>query len=505
MRASSSTRRAILRLASIFGLLFSLQLSGSAHAQQGHGLLVVENWPDEETKRTGRFEILPFVDTLSVAYRYREVERRPELSLVLEWKAAREAIYEGRRVAFEKIAGHPALVGLELTADVFSGGSRVAEFALVVDSMIVEASPDIIRIDLPHLEWANVFVNTPADVAREIFSAGFELRNPTVLSAGFALFEEGRQIADTAVEKRPEGEGGRPPHVGPRRPRNVSIYRHPGFIDIGFDLFWLIGSGRRGVRIADNDGPRENIGRGSLGGSLGGSRRDRSGRNGGDVDRGPGGSSPPEQVGGDEDGRLARGRRAGSAEGERDETTDREGSEESDRSESGRSKSKFPGFGSGDDDDDDDDEDDPNLVPYAIAAVAAAGVLAAVGGTIGYYGSTRYAPLGVTSGIVRDEGGLLLQVGVNEALLAGDDGPKRLMGRVLSFGNLFRSPTIQPALGVGVLATSDAGTIEYEPSVSVGGVVRHNVLLFYAGYDVVQNGPEFSLAFDLRQLWRKSR
>ena len=498
MRASSSTRRAFLLFASIFGLLFSPQLSGPAHAQQGHGLLLVENWPDEETRRTGRFEILPFVDTLSMAYRYREVERRPELSLVLEWKAAREAIYKGRRVSVEKIEGHPALVGLELSADVFSAGSRVAEFVLVVDSMIVEASPDIIRIDLPHLEWENVFVSTPADVARQIFSAGFELRNPTVISAGFALFDAGRQIADTAVKKRPAREGGRPPHVGPRRPRNVSIYRHPGFIDIGFDLFWLIGSGQRPVRIAD-DGPRENIGRGSLGGS----RRSRSGRDDGAVDRRRGGSSSPKHIGAGEEDRPARGRRAGDAEGGREDTADAESGDESDRSDSGRSRSKFPGFGSGDDDDE-DDEDDPNLAPYAIAAVAAAGVLAAVGGTIGYYGSTRYAPLGVTSGIVRDEGGILLQVGVNEALLAGDDGPKRLMGRVLSFGNLFRSSAIQPAFGVGVLATSDAGAIKYEPSVSIGGVARHNVLLFYVGYDV-QNGPEFSLAFDLRQLWRKSR
>lgn len=507
----------------VAALAVPLLASNAARAQQasGQGMLLVTDWPDEATKRSGRFEILPFIDTLSIAYRYRELDDRPDLSIVLEWAAGDETIYQRRRASFAEIEGFPALVGLELEADVVSRGVRVARFSLIVDSMMVEPSPDIIRIDLPDLTWENVFVDTPGDVAREIFTSGFELRNATIFGAGFALFEEGRQVADTAVRKRAGAER-RPPHVGPRRPRNVSIYRRPGHIDIAFDLFWLIGSGHRPIRIAHGS-PRENVGRGSLGtgrGSRSGrgtadrSRGDRSGRaDVGDRDRDEGvererGAGAEHEGAGRERGEgVERGRGEG-VDRENGEEPAGEKGEEAGR-DGGRSTSKIPGFGkSKKDDDDDEKEDDNKLVPYAIAAVAAAGVLAAVGGTIGYYGNARYAPFGLTSGFVRDEGGLLLQVGVNEALIAGEGGPKRLMGRVLSFGDLLGSESIQPALGAGVLATSRDGAVEYQPSLSVGGVARHNMLLFYAGYDIMQGSPEFSLALDLRRIgmWgRKSR
>lgn len=560
----SSCRRTIIFVFTIFAA-WSLWATEPARAQTpfGQGILLVTDWPDDEIKRNGGFDILPYIDTLSIAYRYRQVESRPDLSIVLEWTPGTHAIYHGKRLPLRDIDGYPAIVGLELSADVISGGRRVAEFSLSVDSMIVEASPDIIRIDLPDLVWQNIFVDTPGDVAREIFDAGFELRNATIISAGFALFESGRRLAETEVAKG-EGQGGnRPPHVGPRRPRNVSIYRHPGHVDIGLDLFWLIGTRHRRIRLSD-DGPRENVGRGKLSGD----RRSRSDRGRGAVDRRGGGSGNAgsgegrdvvdrrrgaEDTGGGvldagrrgavdgsrsgavgrdrggaasprngeaaspergEDVRTRSGRdghedvqtrgdrRGDEAAAEEGKTAERKGDEEG---KEGRARTGIPGLGKSSDDDDDDDDD--LLVPYAIAAVAAAGVFAVVGGTVGYYGNARYAPFGLTSGMVRNEGGLLLQVAVNEALIAGEGGPKRLMGRALSFGNIFGSEWVQPALGAGILATSSGGSIEYEPSISVGGVVRHNMILFYGGYDVVQGGPEFSLAVDLRRtgLWGKAR
>jgi len=450
-----------------------LQPASAQETASGQGIMVVSDWPDKQTRETSRFDILPFIDSLSVAYRFRVLNGAPDLSMVLEWASTGEAIFNGERTSLSEIEGTPAIVGLELVADAVSAdGQRVAGFSLVVDSMIVEPSPDIIQIDLPDLNWENVFVDTPAERAREIFEAGFELRNPVIVSAGFAQLSGGEEMAADVVEER-EKDRRRPPQVAPRRPRNVSVYRGPGVVDIGFDLFWLIGSGSRPIRVSD-DGPRENIGRGSLGG-----------RNRGRGDR----ADRPDRSRGDAEGRSS----------ERDS----DAAAERDRSK-GRSPLSWPGSSKSDDDDDDDDDDD-ELVPYAVAAIAAAGALAVFGGTIGYYGSSRYAPIGLTSGFVGRDGGVLLQVAVNESLITDNAGPKRVMGRILGFGDLLHSPRIQPAIGGGVLLTSLGDEIEYDPSVSMGAVVRFDALLFYAGFDVMQNSPEFSVALNLRRLglWGK--
>jgi hypothetical protein len=136
--------------------------------------------------------------------------------------------------------------------------------------------------------------------------------------------------------------------------------------------------------------------------------------------------------------------------------------------------------------------------------MAAAAVIGVAGGTLGYYGSSRHAPLGVTSGIVRRDGGVLLQVGINEALLLGESQPKKLLVKLLSFGNFFRSG-VQPALGGGVLATSESGRVSYEPSVSIGAVGQYRMMLFYGGYDFWQQGPEFSVALNFRGLRHQRR
>lgn len=461
------------------GSVAVLPPTASAQQARGHGIGLVTDWPDAETKQSGRFDVLPFIDTLSIAYRYQDVEGRPDLSVVLEWTPGEEGIYEGEKRRLRDVEGVPAIIGLALSADVFSRGVRVAAFSLTVDSMVVGPSPDIIRIDVPDLSWDNVFVDTSPEAARTIFDVGFELRNVRIVGAGFALFDEGRTLAATEVQKRPT-EGKRPPQVAPRRPKNVSIYRHPAHVDIGFDVFWLIRSGSKRIRFAD-DGPRENIGRGSLSGE----RRSRSGRGGEQADRSRGSEGGDDSAGGVDKG---------------DRSADRETKRDRERS-----KTRIPSLITSKDKDDDDDDDDNKLVPYAVAAVAAAGVLAAVGGTIGYYGNARYAPIGLTSGFVRDEGGLLLQVAVNEAFIAGEGGPKRLAARALSFGQMFGAAGIEPALGGGVMATSRGGVVEYEPSVSIGAVGRRKAMLFYAGYDLLQGSPEFSFAVNLRRtgLWGK--
>lgn len=482
----------------------------SAFAQDspaGHGMVVLSDWPDDPIRETSKFDILPFVDSLSLAYRYQVTEDRPELSIVMEWSAGTEVIYNGERMKMSELDGTPAIVGLDLTADVLSGGRFVAGFSLAVDSMIVEPSPDVIRIDLPELSWENVFVDTPASQAQEIFENGFELANPAIVSAGFALFDGSEAIAGNRVEPQdhPDRRG---PGSDTRRPRNVSIYRHPGIIDIGFDLFWLIGPRERSVR-GSGDRPRENLGRGSVGGTdrnradrdlSGVADRSRGRNSAGDDDASVGQDAESETSGrGTERSDADDQRRGDSGNG------NAEGGEAQGERERGGGRSILGLPRSDDSDDDDDDDDDDELIPYAVAAVAAAGILGVVGGTVGYYGSSRHAPIGLTSGYIGRDGGVLLQVAANEALLVDDAGPKRLMGRILGFGDLFGSPVVQPAVGAGALFTSDGGDVGYEPSASIGAVVRHNMLMFYGGFDVWQSSPEFSVAINFRALGLWSR
>ncbi|MEX0748031.1 MAG: hypothetical protein WD275_08535 [Rhodothermales bacterium] len=416
------------------------------------GSVLLEDWPDEAERRNPKYEVLPTIDSLVVNYGYRLHQGMPVLTLRTYWHPGEDAFFQGRRRKMDRVSGEIRIVALELRAGVYVDGEKAADLSIVVDSMDLIPYPDVAEIHLPGLTWENVFLNTGPEEARAIFASSFSLRDLEIASAGFAFLGDG------------EEEIG-----GWRRPSSVSVYRGQGIADVIFDLYWLVGLDGHGKAIFPGSSKRTVNGRGQPDRSRGRSGRDRDGNQ--------------------------------SARDAGDEQSDSSQEDVDSKKEDGNGRPRAAGISLPSTDDDDDD-DDSELVPYAVAAVAAAALIGVAGGTLGYYGSSRHAPLGLTSGIVRRDGGVLLQVGVNEALLFGEPRPKKLLVKLLIFGNFFKSG-IQPALGGGVLATSENGTLSYEPSVSIGAVGQYRLMLFYGGYDFWQQGPEFSVALNFRGLMRQ--
>jgi hypothetical protein len=147
---------------------------------------------------------------------------------------------------------------------------------------------------------------------------------------------------------------------------------------------------------------------------------------------------------------------------------------------------------------DKDDDDDVVLLPAAVVGVAAVAAVAVAGGTIGYYGNTKHAPIGLTAGMVLPEGGVLQQVAVNEAVLDRSAvEPERFVGRIISFYDLFKAP-LKPALGLGAMASEFGGDFEYEISVSPGVVGVFGPVLIMGGFDVISGGIDMGFAINFK-------
>ena len=148
-------------------------------------------------------------------------------------------------------------------------------------------------------------------------------------------------------------------------------------------------------------------------------------------------------------------------------------------------------------DDDDDDEED-RLFPAALAGVAMVGGLAMLGGTIGYFSSTSKAPIGLMSGYVEPNWGVLLHVAINKQVFGNKRGPENLIAGVTGFYNVFNSQ-VQPAIGIGARITEE-GTDEaiLKPSLSIGFVGNFGQFVLLAGYDVSTPDFRFGIGVNLR-------
>ena len=145
-------------------------------------------------------------------------------------------------------------------------------------------------------------------------------------------------------------------------------------------------------------------------------------------------------------------------------------------------------------DEDDDDDEEASLRAPALMAVAAVGLVAYAGGTVGLYGHGE-TPIGLAAGYTHPHGGVQLHAAVNGAVLEGDTGQKLTL-KALGFYDAFSS-RIQPALGVGVQVdpSSDAGAA---PSVSAGVAGNFRRIVVFGGFDVIQQTPEIGLSYNFR-------
>lgn len=438
----------------VVGLLLALA-TGPAAAQQpdtartgpparaqGQGTATLEGWPPSLPQLLREMGpkapyLLPRIDSLGLNYRYASTDSTSRWSFVLGWQAAERVLYQGEILPVAEAPSDLRMTNVELRADVISGGRKVGEMIIAVDSMRLRSLPSIYTFEVA-VGHDRVFLDTPPGAARRALARGITLRNLVVERMGFSTPEDARSARPPQAE--PDD---RPREAEPRRaPR---VYEPRTSILVG----WRIAP--RPYYVGDN-GDRT-------------SRSDRANRPRGDT------IGRTADAGEETDGRS----RGGDGDGE-----GRRGGGES-----------TPNSG---DDGDDEDEDTPDLRAPALVAAGTVALVAAVGRTIGVYG-TGDTPLGLAAGITKPSGGLQLQAAVNTAVLGNDPGQK-LTVKALGFYDAFGA-RVQPALGLGVQANPDRQG-DVGPSVSAGVVGNFGHVVLYGGVDVVQQAPEVGLAVNLR-------
>lgn len=384
-------------------------------------------------------EILPLIDTLTIEYHYEVQDQRPFFTYAIDWKPAGDIYLDGRKTSFEDLNGDLYIESLVIEADVFVDGEQATTMTLRHDSLMSEAHPGLVTVSLNDLAWSDVFENTDANVARSYYLKGFELSNARIAAIAFVFFEE-----EPALSRN------EPTYGKPRRPSRRTIYKPGISIWIDFPMFVRRPPPRVAV-VRDDDRTTE-------------PRGDRVGR-GSDIDE------------------------------DRDNSDRRDSDRTADKDEE---EGGLADILSGKKKKDDDDEDEGELLPAAIAGAAAVVAVAFIGGTVGYYGNTSQAPIGLMTGYVQPEGGVLLQVAVNEALIQrSKTREEHLIARIASFYNAFNAP-IQPALGLGVHVTQADNEVAYAFSISPGLAGNFGRLVILTGYDVTSGGVDVGMAYNFR-------
>lgn len=401
----------------------------------------------EEDEPLYPYDLLAAIDTLTLGYAYAVEEDYPVLDFSLTWTPGPYGVYADERVRYDDLPGEVVIAAVDLRADVAVEGEVVADLVITLDSLVLGPSPEQFYVTERGIPWASLFTKTDADDARAYFASGFVLRNLEILRIAFASY--------------PEEEVAR---YEPLYPRDIGVY--PPRISIWVD--WLSPSraaGKRGTTTRPPT-PREGIGR-TVEPSSETAGRTRSGtRRTTDRD--------------------TEGRRPGRTSSSDRSDTEDEGDKASRPTRSGKAKKKK----------DDEEDDDQDLLPGALVGVAAIGVVAFAGGTIGYFGNTE-TPLGLTAGRVQGKAGALLQGAVNGAVLGKGNEPEQAIARVMSFYDVFKAP-IRPAVGLGVLLEEKGDEIDVSPSVSLGAASVFGPVVLYGGYDLFVGGIDVGLAVNFR-------
>ncbi len=426
----------------------------TAQEARPSGTVTLTNWPDtlsataDAAFETSDYQLLPRLDALTMEYRYAGSPGGIDLSFVLSWAPGEDGQYDGQVLPYDQLPPDLRMVSVELLADVIVDGRDVADMIVAVDSMALPAHPSVYAFEVSDLSYQAVFLDTPADSARRYVAEGFDLRNLTVNRIAFASFGE-RPMQSTPDAARTE------PTLSPRPPRSVYVPRTTIFVG------WRIGPtpyyvGRNRARRPEQ--PRdESVGRTTTEAGRGDAQSSRGERTGEET------PSEGEATQGEATGRSAQGERSG------------------DSRKQGRDR--------------DDDDDNDSLLPASAAAVAVVGAAAIIGGTVGMHGTGR-TPLGLTAGWVRPSGGALVQASINTAVL-GSDGRQHLEAKLVGFYDVLGGP-VQPALGVGAMATAEGDNTDVEPSVMVGLAGNLGRVVLLGGYDVVQGTPEVGLAINFK-------
>ena len=104
----------------------------------------------------------------------------------------------------------------------------------------------------------------------------------------------------------------------------------------------------------------------------------------------------------------------------------------------------------------------------------------------------------MTSGFVGRNGGILLQVAVNEAVLGAGEGPEEMFGSVTLFRSIAPRLFVQPALGAGFRATERGDSVDLALTFSAGAAANLGPVVLLGLYDLTTSSFEVGVAFNFR-------
>jgi len=249
-------------------------LDALAQPVSSEGVLSVASWPDFDDRQVVRDlrnnNFFPSVDTLNVGYRYWVRNDRPNGELIIEWTPGTRGIYRGDLTSMAKIPASFRLIALDMVADVVVGDQVVDALVLQIDSLSLEPSPAVSRIDDGDIPWDRLFESRDEQKARAHLESGFQLRSMRVIRMAFRA----ERISDERSEGKvgvaePDGvpgPGGPLEPADPAEPDWGSVVYVP---DIQVWLDWTLGGAPYYVPIVaprplDPVEPRGDRGRGGL-------------------------------------------------------------------------------------------------------------------------------------------------------------------------------------------------------------------------------------------------
>ncbi len=224
-------RRHLLRL----GLLMLFAV-GPARAQMQQGMLHIVGWPATEAELArvvgdevgpwSRIEVLPFLDSLVLGYRYEVVDDTVYAGFTLAWHPAVWGLYRGRRVLRYQMPDSVQLQAMHVRIRFAAGGRPVAIWPLRFDSLALGPWPEVFESATYAFPVEEVFGPVPSDSLEAWLAAGLKPDSLSLEWIAFAVAEDGRLMVQSIVRARPD----------------------PPFIDVIIDPEVIIveGAGKRG-------------------------------------------------------------------------------------------------------------------------------------------------------------------------------------------------------------------------------------------------------------------
>jgi len=223
-------RRHLLR----FGLLMLLVV-GPLRAQQ-QGTLRIVDWPASEAELArivgdevgpwSRIEVLPFLDSLVLGYRYEVVADTVYAGFTLVWYPATWGLYRGHRVLWDQMPDSVQLQAMHVRIRFAVGGRPVTSWPLRFDSLALGPWPEVFESATYAFPIEEVFGPVPRDSLAAWLQAGLAPDSLSLEWIAFSVAEDGRLTARSIVRARPG----------------------PPFIDVIFDPEVIVveGAGKRG-------------------------------------------------------------------------------------------------------------------------------------------------------------------------------------------------------------------------------------------------------------------